>query len=322
VKTLFVMDPLDRIYVAGDSTFMMMLELCRRGLPVWTCTPGQLRAEGSAAAAVCRRVQVNAVAPHFVPQTPVDLPLGHFDVVWMRKDPPFDIDYIFTTYLLELAPPTTLVLNRPSSLRGFNEKMATFRWPHLCTETLVTQDIERAVAWVRQTPGKVVLKPWDGHGGRGVLISFGDDGNLRSMVEVLSGGGQRAIILQHYIPEIAQGDKRIILLDGQPVGWMLRIPQAGDHRGNMHVGARVSDCELTVRDRQICAELGPVLRQHGLLFVGIDVIGDYLTEINVTSPTGFREIHQLMGVSLERDLTDLVAARVAARVAVRRSGDR
>jgi len=312
VETLFVMDALDRIVVHGDSTYMMMLELCRRDQPVWTCTPDQLRAEGAGAIATCLPVQVCAKAPHFVPGRAQDLGLGDFDVIWMRKDPPFDIDYIFTTYLLDLAPPQTLVLNRPASLRDFNEKMATFRWPHFCTQTLVTQDVDRAVLWARAAPGKVVLKPWDGNGGRGVLVTYPMDGNLRSMVEILSNNGQRAIILQHYIPEIANGDKRIILLDGEPLGWMLRIPQPGDHRGNMHVGAKVSACELTPRERQICAELGPVLREHGLLFVGIDVIGDYLTEINVTSPTGFREIQQLMGVSLERTLTDLVMEKLAA----------
>ena len=313
MKTLFVMDPLERIHVAGDSTYMMMLELCRRELPTWYCTPDDLRAEAGAAHARCRRVRVTTQAPHFFPEETEDLGLGAFDVVWMRKDPPFDIEYIFATYLLDLAPPHTLVLNRPASLRDFNEKMATFRWPHLCTGTLVTQDIDRAVQWARRAPGKVVVKPWDGNGGRGVLVSHGEDGNLRSMLEILSSEGRRAVIVQHHIPEISQGDKRIILLDGEPVGWMLRVPQPGDHRGNMHAGARVQGCELTERDRRICAELGPVLRERGLLFVGIDVIGDYLTEINVTSPTGIQEINRLMGTRLERDLTDLVADQVARR---------
>jgi len=320
VKTLFVMDPLDRIHVSGDSTYMLMLELCRRDQPVWWCTPDQLRAEEGQALALCQRVQVGTAPPWFHPQEDEDLPLGAFDVVWMRKDPPYDIAYVFTTYLLDLAPPSTLVLNRASSLRDFNEKMATFRWPELCTPTLVTQDIARAVAWARKAPGKVVVKPWDGNGGRGVLVTHGEDGNLRSIIEVLSDEGRRAVILQHYIPAIVQGDKRIILLEGEPVGWMMRVPQPGDHRGNMHAGARVEACTLTERDRQICAALGPVLREYGLVFVGIDVIGDFLTEINVTSPTGIQEINRLMGTRLERDLTDLVAARVADRVAARPPG--
>lgn len=311
MKTLFVMDPLDRIHVAGDSTYMLMLELSRRELPVWTCTPPELRAQEGQAWAACRRVRVSDQAPHFFVEEAQDLPLGHFDVVWMRKDPPFDIEYIFATYLLDLAPPRTLVLNRPSSLRDFNEKMATFRWPHLCTPTLVTADIPRALAWARAAPDKVVLKPWDGNGGRGVLVSHPEDGNLRSMLELLTGEGRTAVILQHYIPEIVHGDKRIILIDGAPVGQVLRVPQRGDHRGNMHAGARVQATELSAQDRRICAELGPVLRQRGLLFVGIDVIGDFLTEINVTSPTGIQEINRLMGLKLEQVVTDRVVERLA-----------
>ena len=311
MKTLFVMDPLERIQVAGDSTYMLMLELCRRELPVWYCTPKELRAQEGQAWASCRRVRVSDQAPHFFPEEAQDLPLGHFDVVWMRKDPPFDIEYIFATYLLDLAPAATLVLNRPASLRDFNEKMATFRWPHLCTPTLVTSEIPRALAWARSAPGKVVLKPWDGNGGRGVLVSHPEDGNLRSMLELLTGEGRTAVILQHYIPEIVQGDKRIILVDGEPVGQILRVPQKGDHRGNMHAGARVQATELSTQDRRICAELGPVLRERGLLFVGIDVIGDFLTEINVTSPTGIQEINRLMGLRLERTVTDSVVQRLA-----------
>ncbi|MCB9780450.1 MAG: glutathione synthase [Alphaproteobacteria bacterium] len=312
MKTLFVMDPLDRIVVSGDSTYMMMREATDRGQAVWMCTPGELRAEGGTARARCWPVRTTREAPHFHVGDAVDLPLGHFDVVWMRKDPPFDIEYIFATYLLDLAPPSTLVLNRPASLRDFNEKMATFRFPQFCVPTLVTQDIQRAVAWAAEAPGKVVVKPWDGNGGRGVLVSSPGDGNLRSMVELLTQEGRRACILQHYIPAIAAGDKRVILIDGEPVGAMLRVPQPGDHRGNMHVGARVEATELTTREQEICAALGPVLRERGLLFVGIDVIGDFLTEINVTSPTGIQEINALSGTHLERDLADAVAARLSA----------
>ncbi|RME25944.1 MAG: glutathione synthase [Deltaproteobacteria bacterium] len=306
------MDPMDRIHVEGDSTYMLMLEAARRGYPCWFCVPQQLRAEGGQARAVCQPILARPTAPHFEIGALEDRPLGDFDVVWMRKDPPFDIDYIFSTYLLDLAPPSTLVLNRPASLRDFNEKMATFRWPELCVDTLVTQDIERAVAWARSQADRVVLKPWDGNGGRGVLVSHPDDGNLRSMVEILSNEGRRAIILQRYIPEIRNGDKRIILIEGEPVGWMLRVPQPGDHRGNMHVGARVEATELTQREREICATLAPTMRRAGLLFVGIDVIGDYLTEVNVTSPTGIQEINRLMGLQLERRVTDAVEARLAA----------
>jgi glutathione synthase len=174
--------------------------------------------------------------------------------------------------------------------------------------------VARILDFAAQAPGKVVLKPWDGNGGRGVLVSRHGDPNLRSMAEILTGEGRAYVIAQHYIPEIKQGDKRIILIDGEPVGQMLRVPHPGDHRGNMHVGATVEACELTERDREVCDALGPLLREMGLLFVGIDMIGNCLTEVNVTSPTGIWEINALMGVSLERTLTDAVVARHAQRM--------
>ncbi len=307
MKTLFVMDPLEKINVAGDSTYMMMLEARRRGWPVGFCTPGDLYASGGQAWGRISMVEVSSSPPHFSPEPASDQPLASFDVVWMRKDPPFDMAYIFTTYLLDLVPPTTRVFNNPAALRSDNEKMRTLFTPDLIPQTLVTRDIARAMAWVQARAGqKVVLKPWDGNGGRGVLISTSGDGNLRSMLEILTDEGKEFILVQQHIPEIAQGDKRVILIDGEPVGWMMRVPQPGDHRGNMHVGATVSGCDLTLRDREICAAIGPRLREQGLLFTGIDIIGNYLTEINVTSPTGFREIYQLMGLRLERTLTDAV----------------
>lgn len=310
-KTLFVMDPLDRINVSGDSTYMMMLEARRRGWRCWCCTPGDLFAREGAAWARAAHVEVQARPPHFLPAPSEDRPLGAFDVVWMRKDPPFDIDYIFTTYLLELAPQGTLVLNTPASLRSANEKMFAQQWPGLGPPTLVTSSPRQALRFAAEAPDRVVLKPWDGNGGRGVLVSRHGDPNLPSMLELLTGEGRRYLLVQHYVPEIATtGDKRIILVEGRPVGWMARVPQAGDHRGNMHVGARVSACELTARDREICDAIGPRLVEMGLVFTGIDVIGPYLTEINVTSPTGIQEINRLLGTRIERTLADAVLARL------------
>ena len=310
MKTLYVMDPLEVIQIGGDSTYMMMLEGTRRGWPVWMCTPRDLFALGGHGWARARPVPTTAEAPHFHPGEAQDVSLGDFDVVWMRKDPPFDMDYIFTTYLLDLVPPRTLVLNDPRALRNFNEKMFAQQFHGLGPTTLITCDIKRAMAWIATVEGKVVLKPWDGNGGRGVLVTQHGDPNLRSMLEILTANGRDTILVQHYIPEIVQGDKRIILIDGEPVGWMLRVPQAGDHRGNMHVGATVESCELTPRDQEICAAIGPALKAHGMLFVGIDTIGPHLTEINVTSPTGIQEINKLMDLKLEQTLTDAVAARL------------
>lgn len=313
IRTLFVMDPLDRINVAGDSTYMLMLEARRRGWPVWWCTPGDLYAVGAEARGRVTPVEVSLEAPHLQSGVARDLPLGSFDVVWMRKDPPFDMHYIFTTYLLDLVPPETLVLNHPASLRSHNEKMFALEWAEFGPKTLVTREVHRAVAFAEAAPGKVVLKPWDGNGGRGVLVTQAGDGNLRSMLETLTRDGQDYVLVQYYLPAIVEGDKRIILIEGAPRGWMMRVPQPGDHRGNMHAGARVEATELTLRERALCASLGPRLRAEGLVFVGIDVIGDHLTEINVTSPTGIQEVNRLMNTRLEVELTDAVLVRLAGR---------
>jgi glutathione synthase len=307
------MDPLDRIHVGGDSTYMLMLEARRRGFSVWMCTPGDLYTVDGLAHARATRLDVTTEAPHFFPEAPCDIGLDHFRVVWMRKDPPFDMDFVFCTYILDAVPPSTLVLNDPRSIRNASEKMFTLQFSEFITPTLITREVERVLAFAAEAPGRVVLKPWDGNGGRGVLISQHGDANLRSMAEILTSEERAYVIAQHYIPEIKKGDKRIILIDGEPVGQMLRVPQPGDHRGNMHVGATVEACELSERDRQVCAALGPRLREMGLLFVGIDMIGDCLTEINVTSPTGIQEINALMKVRLERTLTDAVMARLAGR---------
>jgi glutathione synthase len=255
-------------------------------------------------------VVVRETAPHFNSQEAADVDAGMFDVVWLRKDPPFDINYVFSTYMLDLVPPTTLVLNNPAAIRDANEKMVALRFPDLVPPTLVTCEIDRAMAWVAQAPGKVVIKPWDGNGGRGVLVSEHGDGNLRSMLEVLTMNQSVHILVQQFVPEIKEGDKRIILIDGEPVGWMTRVPQPGDHRGNMHVGAKVESTTLSASDQKICDAIGPWLKESNLLFVGIDTIGPVMTEINVTSPTGIIEINRLMGTQLERVLTDAVESKL------------
>jgi len=311
VRQLFVMDPLDRIDPEGDSTYVLMLEAVGRGWPVWCCTPDDLWVEGGRAHALASRVDVRSTAPHLQVQSTAEMALGDVDVVWMRKDPPFDMTYIFSTYMLDLVPPETLVLNNPAALRNFNEKMCALRWAALGPTTLVSRRIDQLWAFAAAAPGRIVIKPWDGNGGRGVLITEEGDPNLRSMLEVLTEGERTWIVAQHHIDEITEGDKRIILIDGEPVGGITRIPQPGDHRGNMHVGARVESIELTARDKEICEAIGPTLKESGLLFVGIDIIGRYLTEINVTSPTGIREINAFTGACLEADLTDAVVARLA-----------
>ncbi|MEN9786604.1 MAG: hypothetical protein RLZZ299_1868 [Pseudomonadota bacterium] len=318
MRTLFVMDPLARINVSGDSTYMLMRETTARGFDAAWCTPDDLWIAGGQAHARVQEVRTTADAPHFHTGRVHDAPLASFDCVWMRKDPPFDMAYIFTTYLLEMVPPTTLVLNRPASIRSFNEKLFALQFPALGPDTLVTRDPDRIVAFVEGLEsGRAVLKPWDGNGGRGVLVTHAGDRNLRSMIELLTQEGRVAILAQAYVPGITEGDKRIILVDGTPMGAMLRVPSEKDHRGNMHVGATVRATTLTDADARICDAIGPRLREEGLVFVGIDVIGGCLTEINVTSPTGIQEIARLGGARLEAAIVDAALARWTARGAAR-----
>ena len=312
MKTLFVMDPLDRLNLAGDSTYALMLEATARDWPVWWCTPDELYVRSQRARVRARSV-VSRLGPDPFDQGPEeDLPLDHFDAVWMRKDPPFDMDYVFSTYILDLVADQALVLNDPRSVKCANEKMYALQWPELCPETMVTNRVDDVMAFAAEH-GRIVIKPWDGNGGRGVLITEHGDRNLRSMAELLTEEGRAYAMVQRYLPEIAEGDKRIILVDGEARGWFLRVPGSDDHRGNMHVGAGVVACELTERDRAICDALSGRLKEEGLLFVGIDIIGDRLTEINVTSPTGIWEVKELMGRDLAPELLDAALAKAEAR---------
>ena len=312
MKSLFVMDPLDRIQVTGDSTFVTMRECTDRGHPVWMCTPDALHSLNGRAFALATPVRTVAQAPFFHPGEPVELALDDVDVVWMRKDPPFDMRYIFATYLLDMA--NTLVVNGAAGLKLFNEKMwVQQQWPQFQPPTLISNHPDRLREFVESRDKRSVLKPWDGNGGRGVLVTERGDRNLRSMIETLTDDGRDYVIAQGFVDGVERGDKRILLFDGEAVGAMLRVPTQSDYRANMHVGARVVACDLSERDREICAALAPELRRWGMIFVGIDVIEGTLTEINVTSPTGIREINRLYGLRLEGDLVDRVEQRVTGR---------
>jgi glutathione synthase len=311
MRSLFVMDPLDRINVRGDSTYVTMRECTDRGFETAYCTPDDLFSHHGRAWGRVRPVRTTREAPHFHVSGPEEVDLGTFDVVFMRKDPPFDMAYVFATYLLDQVRAPTRVFNDPSGLKLFSEKMWVLeRWPELQPETLVTNDVAKLKQFVRSRTGRSVLKPWDGNGGRGVFVTDGADRNLGAIAETLSHEGRTYVIAQAFIPEVEQGDKRILLFDGEPVGAMLRVPQAGDFRANMHAGGEVFPCSLEPRDREICATIGPTLRESGMIFVGIDVIGSFLTEINVTSPTGIQEMNRLYGTKLEADLVDRVVAKV------------
>lgn len=312
MRHLFVMDPLDRINVRGDSTYITMRECADRGHATWYCTPDRLFGVNGRCHAVATRVRATAAAPYFELGGTEELDLGDVDLVWMRKDPPYDMSYVFSTFLLDLVPASTLVVNSPGGLRLFQEKMWAQRFGDLHPPTLVTNDVERLRTFVLNQPGRVVLKPWNGNGGRGVLVTQKGDRNLRSMIEILTVEGREFALAQPYLERVDEGDKRILLFGGQPVGAMLRVPDKADFRGNMHVGATVQACDLSERDQAICAALGPHLAKEGLLFVGIDVIDGWLTEINVTSPTGIQEMNRLYGVKLEATLVDAALAALAA----------
>jgi len=311
MKSLFVMDPLERIDVAGDSTYVTMRECSDRGHLVWMCTPDALYSEEGRAFTRATPVRTTAEAPFFHTEPAIERCLDAFDVVWMRKDPPFDMRYIFATYLLDMT--TTPVVNGSAGLKLFNEKMwVQKQWPSFQPPTLISNDLDRLRAFVEGRDARSVLKPWDGNGGRGVLVTRRGDRNLRSMIETLTANGRDYVIAQGFIEGVDRGDKRILLFDGEVVGAMLRVPTSSDFRANMHVGAGVVACELSDRDREICDALAPELRRWGMIFVGIDVIEGTLTEINVTSPTGIREINRLYGLRLEGDLVDCVE-RVVGR---------
>lgn len=305
------MDPPENFDLAGDSTYALMCECTRRGYEVTWCLPGDLYALDGKAFAHATPSKVTWDAPHFEHGAPQARALDDFDVVWMRKDPPFDMDYIFTTYLLDMAGDHVLVVNDPRSLKLFNEKLWAMAFADLHPRTLLSANKDRVREFVDGLDGKAVLKPWDGNGGRGVVITDKDDRNLGSLIEILTQEGQVAVIAQEYLPGIAKGDKRVLLFDGEPVGAIMRVPGEDDHRGNMHVGASVQGVGLEERDREICARLAPHLKKWGMIFVGIDIIDGHLTEINVTSPTGIQEVNQLDGVQLEVDLVDLVEGKLS-----------
>jgi glutathione synthase len=239
--------------------------------------------------------------------------LCSFDCVMMRKDPPFDMAYVMATYLLERTPASTLVMNHPQGLRDANEKLFATRMPELMPPTIVTTDKGAIRAFVEEQGGEAVIKPLDGAGGEGVFYLHGADRNLNVIIETVTAHGARMAMVQRYIPEIVtSGDRRVIVLDGEPLGVVARLPPAGELRGNIHVGGRVERAEITDRIRAICAALAPLFRETGLWFVGLDVIGDYLTEVNVTSPTGIQEVNRLDGVRLEARVMDFVERRCRA----------
>ncbi len=313
----FVMDTIERILPDKDTTFVFMLESLARGHEVYYLRVDDLFVQGSTPYATVRRAEVMPPSPeqpahHTLFEERVS-PLTWFDVVFMRKDPPFDLAYVFATHILSLVDPArTFVFNDPRGLRDANEKLYALHFPQVVPPSVVTSDIARLKEFLDAMGGEMIIKPLDAMGGSGVFHVQRGDRNLNALLEMATAEGRRLIIAQRYLAEIRQGDKRLVVLDGEPLGAVLRVPRDDEHRGNIHVGGLCVKGEITARDREICATLAPRLRGDGLYFVGLDVIGDWLTEVNVTSPTGIQEINALDGVRLETNVIDFVEQRVAA----------
>ena len=311
MKVAIQMDPIGSVNINADSTFRIAEEAQARGHELFYYTPeklsyqeGRIMARGQSL--TVRREPGN----HATLGNMTEVDLSEFDVVWLRQDPPFDMFYITTTHLLERLMPKTLVVNDPFWVRNFPEKLLVLNFPDLTPPTAIARDLETLKAF-RAKHGDVIVKPLYGNGGAGVFRITPEDRNLASLHELFTGFSREPLIVQKFLPAVSKGDKRVILVDGEAVGAINRVPAEGETRSNMHVGGRPEKVGLTERDREICAAIGPLLRERGQIFVGIDVIGDWLTEINVTSPTGIQELERFDGVNIAAKIWDAIERRRA-----------
>jgi glutathione synthase len=309
LKIAVQMDHISRINIAGDTTFALCLEAQARGHSLFHYVPDQLSLRGNAVTVKLESLNVKDEAgAHYTLGSPVRTDLAQMDVVLLRQDPPFDMHYITNTHLLERVHPQTLVVNDPKWVRNSPEKIFVTEFADLMPETLITRDNEEILAFRREF-GDIILKPLYGNGGAGVFHLRQDDRNLSSLLEMFGSLSREPIIAQRYLKDVRAGDKRIILIDGEPVGAINRVPAEHDARSNMHAGGRPEKTELTARELEICARIGPSLRERGFILVGIDVIGNYMTEINVTSPTGVREIKRFGGADVAALFWDAVEGK-------------
>ncbi len=315
---LFVIDPIAQLRPTKDSSVALMQAAQRAGQQVWVCTPAQLAVRGAAAEVQAQPIRLAEIRPTgggwdvpepwFEAAEPRWMPLASFPRVWMRKDPPVDEAYLYATHLLELAERQGVrVLNRPASLRAWNEKLSALRWSHLMAPTLVATQVEALAAFAAEH-GEVVLKPLGGRAGQGVVFASAATPGLRALLELVTAMQTLPVMVQAFLPGVSRGDKRILLVDGEPLGAVNRVPSGGEFRSNLAVGGQPEATELTDPERAICAALAPALRAEGLFFVGIDVIDGRLSEINVTSPTGIREVERLGGIPLADQLMERLLA--------------
>ncbi len=311
MRFLFVMDPAERMLPDQDTSFALMRGAQARGHECLHCRPHQLSHVGRELDARTRPITVSDSPPHIALGEEIQVGVGGLEAVFIRKDPPFDVDYLHLTQQLDLVKDRTLVINDPRGLRDANEKLFAFQFSELMPKTLVSADTQRIRGFVEEVGGQAVLKPLDGAGGSGVVTLSTADRNTRALIDLLTGEGARPALVQKYLPAVRGGDKRVLLLNGEPLGAILRVPRDDDVRANIHVGGRVEPTTLTADELTLVEQVGRGLREHGLWFVGLDLIGGRLIEVNVTSPTGIQELGRLTAQQPEQRVIEWVERRVA-----------
>ncbi len=309
MKIAFQMDPIGNVDINADSSFRLAEEAQAQGHTLFFYGPDYLAYQEGCITARGHDFTVKRVQGDHVELGPMrEVDLADFDVVWLRQDPPFDMHYITSTHLLDRLAPGTLVVNDPFWVRNYPEKLMVWDFPDLTPPTTVSRDLDTIKAF-KDKHGDVIVKPLYGNGGAGVFLLNKEDRNLSSLFEMFTGFSREPLIVQKFLPAVSKGDKRVILVDGECVGAINRVPATGETRSNMHVGGRPEKVGLTDRDLEICARIGPLLKEKGQVFVGIDVIGEYLTEINVTSPTGIQELERFDGVNIAGKIWDAIEAK-------------
>lgn len=315
MKILFIVDELSKLHLDGDTSYALMLECVARGHEVWTCQVGHLGLEHCDAVAEAAPTKVALAdfpSDAFEEGKREILPLAEFGAVFMRADPPVNVEYLQATWILDRARGKTVLVNDPRGLREHNEHLSILAFPEFIPPTLVTRNQGRLREFLEEQSGTIILKPVDGFGGLGIFLTRTDDPNLSSILESSTQGGRTWTMAQRYLPDAKIGDKRIVLVDGDPIGAVLRVPPENEARGNLHVGSTAVKTELTDREKEIVAAVRPTLREYGQILVGLDVIGTSLTEINITSPTGIRHISRLDGINAATPIIECVERKAAA----------
>lgn len=310
LKVAFQMDPIGDVNIDADSSFRIALEAQQRGHELFYYGPDMLAYDEGRVTARGHRMTLRREKGNHVDLGPIEtVDLADWDVVWLRQDPPFDMGYITTTHILDRLKGQTLVVNDPFWVRNYPEKLLVLDFPELTPPTTIARDLDTIKAF-KAKHGDIILKPLYGNGGAGVFRLDQNDRNLSSLHELFTGFSREPLIVQKFLPDVSNGDKRVILVDGEPVGAINRVPAKGETRSNMHVGGRPEKIGLTQRDLEICAAIGPLLKEKGQVFVGIDVIGDYLTEINVTSPTGIQELERFDGTNVAEKIWQAIEGKL------------